>query len=80
MVLLKLLSVREAMITPTFAAKLAAAKSDDQLEQLVNEVIQTQLPSPIQKHWEIPSLDKMELEVLHLSTYWKDAKKVSNLF
>ena len=76
MILNRLLSVEDSMITPAFAAKLAAVKNEAQLEKLVDEVIEKQLLSPLQNHWEIPRLEDMELEVLHLSTYWKDTKKV----
>ena len=77
MIFHQLLSVEDSMLTPAFAAKLAAAKTEEQLDQLVKEVMEKQLPSPIQKHWDIPSLEEMELEIIHLSTYWKDTKRVN---
>ena len=76
MVLHKLLTVSESMITKAFATKLATIKTDAQMDQLADEIIEKQLPS-IKKNWDIPNLENMEVEVLHLSTYWAEVKRVS---
>lgn len=77
MVMYKLVVSKDSMISKNFAAKLAAAKSTSQLDDLVDEIAEIQLPSPIKKQWDIPQLQDLELEVLHLATYWTDVKKVS---
>ena len=60
MVMYKMLATKDSMISQNFAAKLAAAKSPDQLDLLVDEIAEIQLPSPIQKHWDIPQLQDLD--------------------
>ena len=74
MVFRKLVTVRESLITKEFANKLAAARNDEQLDRLVEEIIEKQFPSPTKKNWNIPTLDQMEIEVTHLASYWMDRK------
>ena len=76
MVFFKLVTVKESMISDEFALKLSKAKTDAQLDKLVDEIIEKQFPSPIKKSWNIPTLDKMEIEVAHLASFWND-KRVS---
>ena len=76
MVFHRLVTVKNSMISKEFATKLAAAKSDAQLDELVDNIVKHQFPDPIQKNWSVPNLENMEVEVMHLITYWKD-KKVS---
>ena len=74
MVLKKLLSVEDSMIDKKFAEQLATAKTEAQLDKLADLVLTKQLQSPTQKGWKIPSLDEMEIEVMHLITYWNDRR------
>ena len=77
MILKKLLSVEDSMIDKKFAERLATAKTESQLDALAELVITKQLQSPTRKGWKIPSLDEMEIEVMHLVSYWND-KRVSS--
>ena len=65
------------MITKEFAEKLATAKTDAQLDIIVEEIIRTQFPTPIKDDWNIPTLEEMETEAMHLISYWND-KNVSS--
>ena len=76
MVFHRLVKIKESMISKEFAAKLAAAKSDAQLDALVESIMTHQFPDPVQKNWSVPNLEDLEVEVMHLITYWKD-KRVS---
>ena len=77
MVFHKLVSVKESLISKEFADKLAMARTDSQLDRLVDEIIEKQFQSPIKKGWKIPTLDQMEIEITHLASYWND-KRVSD--
>ena len=77
MVFHKLVMVKESLITKEFAVKLAAAKTDTQLDRLVTEIIEKQFPSPTKKCWKIPTLDQMEIEVTHLASYWNDNRVIT---
>ena len=72
-----LLTVKESLISKEFANKLARARTDAQLDTLVNEIIEKQFQSPLKKGWNIPTLDQLEIEVNHLASYWND-KRVSS--
>ena len=72
MIMYKMVTVHESMITKEFAAKLAAAKTNEQLDSLVTEIITRQLPNPIEAGWKIPKLQELEPEVIHMTTDWKD--------
>ena len=76
MVFYRLVTVKNSMISKEFATKLAAAKTDAQLDELVDLIIKHQFPDPVQKNWSVPNLENLEVEVMHLITYWKD-KRVS---
>ena len=76
MVFHKLVTVRESMITKEFADKLALARTDIQLDRLVDEILTNQFQSPTKKAWKIPTLDEMEIEVTHLASYWNDKKVI----
>ena len=78
MVFYRLIKVKHSMISKEFAAKLAAAKTDEQLDELVESIIKDQFPDPVQKKWSVPNLENLEAEVMHIITYWKD-KRVSDL-
>ena len=69
-----LVTVKESLITKEFADKLAMARNDAQLDRLVAEIIEKQFQSPIKKGWNIPTLDQMEVEVAHLSSFWNDQR------
>ena len=75
MVFYRLVKIKESMISKDFAAKLAAAKTDAQLDALVEEIA-THFPNRKSNEWSIPNLEDMEVEAMHLITYWKD-KRVS---
>ena len=72
MVFHKLVSVSDSLISKEFADKLAAARTDAQLDKLVTEIIDKQFQSPIKKGWNIPTLDQLEIEVTHLASFWND--------
>ena len=72
MVMKKLLTVPESMIDKSFAEKLATAKTEEQLEALANSVIENQLQPPSRKNWKTSNLEDMELEIVHLASYWND--------
>ena len=72
MVFHKLVSVSDSLISKEFADKLAAARTDVQLDKLVTEIIDKQFQSPIKKGWNIPTLDQLEIEVTHLASFWND--------
>ena len=78
MILYRMVTIHGSLITKEFAQKLAAAKTDDQLDALVNEIITRQLPNPIQAGWKIPTLEELEPEVIHMTTDWKD-RRVSTI-
>ena len=79
MILCRLVTVKNSMITKEFAEKLAAAKTDAQLDALVEDIMKHQLPDPAKKNWNIPNLENMELEAMHLITHWKDSNVSSSL-
>ena len=72
MVMFKLVTTKDSMITPAFVTKLAAAKTSEQLDDLVLEIMDTQFPSFTKNNWNIPNLEQMEKEVIHLTTDWND--------
>ena len=76
MVFYRLVTIKESLISKEFAAKLAAAKTDAQLDSLVEEIVKNQFPNTKANNWSIPNLENMEVEAMHLITYWKD-KRVS---
>ena len=76
MIMKKILSVKDSMLEKSFAEKLAIAKTKEQLNSLAESVIVNQLKSPVRKGWEVPRLEDMELEMMHLVSYWND-KNVS---
>ena len=73
-VMKRLLSVPDSMIDKKFAEKLAVAKTEEQLEALVDSVITNQLQPPSRKGWVTPKLEDMELEIVHLVSYWNDQR------
>ena len=79
MILKRLLSVPSSMIDKGFAEKLATAKTESQLEALAESVIETQIQPPSRKNWKTPKLEEMELEIIHLVSYWND-RRVSKRF
>ena len=79
MVMYKLATVPESMMTNEFVTKLAIAKTDVQLEKLVDEIVEKQFPKSFKEGWKIPTLEEMEPEVIHLTTDWMD-KRVSLRF
>ena len=72
MVLFQLLKSKESLLSREFAQKLAEAKTDSQLDELVKKIQLEQLPSPMDENWNIPTLEQMEVEVMHLISYWND--------
>ena len=70
MIVYRLVTVKESMMTKEFIAKLAVAKTEAQLDALVDEIIRLQFPKPIQSGWKIPKLEEMEPEIIHLTTDW----------
>lgn len=78
MVMYRLVTTKDSMISKTFVDKLTTAKTADQLEALVIDLMENQFPSIIKKNWNIPTIDQMEKEVIHLTTDWND-QRVSSL-
>ena len=74
LVLYRLVTVKDSMMTKEFVAKLALAKTDVQLTELVKEIVEKQFPKPIQDGWKIPTLEEMEPEMIHLTTNWSDRR------
>lgn len=74
MILYKLETVHASMLTKEFSDKLAAAKTDEQLDALVDEIVARQLPDPIQAGWKIPKLQELEPEIIHMANDWKDRR------
>ena len=74
MIMFRLVTTKDSMLSKYFADKLAAAKTSEQIETLVNDVMTNQFPSVIKKDWAIPKLDEMEKEVIHLTTDWNDQR------
>ena len=74
MIMFRLVTSKDSMISKAFVDKLAVAKTDDQLNDLVEDLMKNQFPSPIKKNWNIPNLEQMEKEVIHLTTDWLDQR------
>ena len=72
MIMNKIVTTQDSMISKSFAGKLALAKSDEQLEKLVLELAEKHFPKHIQSDWNIPKLEDMEIEAIHLATFWND--------
>ena len=79
MIFMKILSAQDSMISKHFATKLASAKTDDQLDLLLQQLME-QFPSPTKNNLKIPTLEEMELEVMHLVSYWNDNRVSTTLF
>ena len=60
MVVYRLVTIHDSMMTREFVTKLAQAKTDHQLDELVKEIVEKQFPKPIQQGWNIPKLEEME--------------------
>ena len=74
MIMFRLVTTKTSMLSKTFTDKLAAAKTEEQLDALINDVSQNHFPSIIQNDWNIPNLEEMEKEVIHLTTDWNDQR------
>lgn len=74
MIMYRLVTTKDSMFSKAFVDKLTAAKTTEQLDALVNDLMEKQFPSPIKKNWNIPTLDQMEKEVIHLITDWNDQR------
>ena len=74
MVMYRLVTTKDSMMSKVFVDKLTAAKTAEQLDTLVNSLLETQFPSPIKKNWNIPTIDQMEKEIIHLTTDWNDQR------
>ena len=74
MIMYKMVTIKESMMTKEFVVKLAVAKTDAQLDKLVDEIVADHFPSPTQKGWKIPSLDEMEKEMIHLTNDWSERR------
>ena len=76
MIMYRIVTTKDSMITQRFVDKLARAKTSDQMEELVLDLMEHQFPKAVKKGWNISKLDQMEPEIVHLISYWND-KKVS---
>lgn len=76
MIMYRLVTVKDSMITQRFVDKLAKVKTSDQMEELVLDLMENQFPKVVKKGWNIPKLEEMEAEITHLISYWND-KRVS---
>ena len=74
LIMSKVVITEDSMITKEFAVKLAKAKTPEALDRLVEELVEKHFPTPIQSGWNIPKLQDMEPELIHLTTYWLDRK------
>ena len=72
MIMYRLVTTKDSMISQSFVTKLATAKTSELLDNLVEEVIKTQFPLITKTDWKIPNLEEMEKEVIHLTTDWND--------
>ena len=74
MIMFRLVTTKTSMLSKTFTDKLAAAKTSAQLDQLVDDVNENHFPNIIKNGWNIPKLEDMEKEVIHLTTDWNDQR------
>ena len=70
----KLVAVKDSLLSKNFAQKLASAKTDSQLELLAKDIMETQLNVSVESELRIPVLEDMEIEVMHLVSYWNDCR------